>query len=130
MRDTMSAIKVYVDRDKDLTTHVVIGKSTPGQIASALEEFYKNSPTRYLLWDFSQVENFDIPNEELIKLLSIAKKYAHVRKKGKTAFINPGDFAFGMGRMYETFTEIYKHPIPTRTFRSHDEAMKWLFEEE
>jgi hypothetical protein len=68
----------------------------------------------------------DSKNWELEKILFEAKEIAKATKGGKRAIVAPTDLQFGIARMYETFTEVYKHSVPHKVFRSKDEAMEWL----
>jgi hypothetical protein len=126
----MENIKIFVDQDRDLTTYVVTGKVSVKPIVPLLEELYSAAATLYLLWDFSQADASETKTSELNEIFTFSKEKARVRKEGKRAIVAPRDLEYGMGRMYEIFADVYKHPVPLRVFRTRDEAMKWLFEDE
>src|SRR5215472_3186302 len=44
----------------------------------------------------------------------------------KRAFVAPAPTAFGMARMWETFTEMSEHPSQIRVFKDLASALKWL----
>lgn len=122
----MSQIKVYADPDNDVTTIALSGVVTIDRIISALVAFYNDAPTRLLLWDLSQADLVNLNSDGLKKILSTAKAHAHLRKEGKSAVLTSGDYAFGMGRMYAIFAELYEHPVEHMAFKTHEDAMKWL----
>lgn len=124
----MSNINYDLDRDRQLTKVNISGKVTVDQITSFLENYYTQDPTLLLLWDFSEADVSELSSEALRTILSVASKYIELRKKGKTALVLPSDYAFGMGRMYESFAEVYEHPAEHRAFRTAEEAMRWLFD--
>jgi hypothetical protein len=124
----MANIQVHVDSKKQLTIYTVTGEVTWNEIADALENYYSNDPTVGVLWDFRAIDTSDLSRRELINILSVAKKYAHQRKNGKTAIVVSNDLSFGISRMYKSYAEIYEHPIDHRITKDYDEAMKWLVE--
>ena len=124
----MANIQIHVDAKKQLTIYTVTGKVTWNEIADALEEYYSNDPTAGMLWDFRAIDASDLSSRELINIVSVAKKYAHQRKNGKTAIVVSSDLSFGISRMYENYAELYEHPIDHRITKDYDAAMKWLLE--
>jgi hypothetical protein len=126
----MAEIKVAVDEDKGLTIHEVVGVITVEEVLSIFAGFASDSPTLYLLWDFSRADVSNAASDDLRKILSVAKEKAHVRQGGKTALLTSGKLEFGLARMYGILSEIYEHPISHRIFTEKDEAIKWLLGEE
>ena len=51
-----------------------------------------------------------------------------VRKPGKSALVFPDDVDFGLGRMYEAQAQDLH--IETRVFRTMEEALHWLNDDE
>ncbi len=122
----MARIEKKIEKNKDLTILVVTGKVSSDEITDALRDFYKSGFTLKLLLDFSNSEFSDLPSDQLPLIISVAKSYAHLREGGKTAIVMSSGVGFGIGRMYETLSEIEQHPITHNICKSIDEAMDWL----
>jgi hypothetical protein len=121
----MSDIKIEIDKARDLTIHIITGKTSPEEIISTLESFY-NNPTKHLLWDFSQADVSGITGDDLKHILSVADKYANRRPQGKTAILATSDLPFGLGRQYSILGNLHESPVHIEPFRSYDMAIKWL----
>ena len=46
--------------------------------------------------------------------------------RSRRAFVAPNPCVFGVGRMWESYTEFSKHPNEVRVFRDLPSALKWL----
>ena len=79
-----------------------------------------------ILWDLSGSDLSELTSDHLRQIISVAKQYAHLRERGKTALYATVPLGFGIARMYEILAEANQVPIPNRVFRSIDEAMAWL----
>jgi hypothetical protein len=56
----------------------------------------------------------------------VAKKYAHLRKGGRSALVLSKDVGYGIGRMYGALSEIENIPYEIRSFRDIKDAREWL----
>jgi len=90
--------------------------------------FLKETPTHYELWDFTSASYPNISIEDLREFSFIARKYGSSKQGGKTAIVAPKDLEYGLSRMFKTMTEIVEVPFEVHVFRSLDEAMLWLFD--
>lgn len=61
-------------------------------------------------------------------IADIVRDHKEVRKPGKSALVLPADVDFGLGRMYEM--QAQDLPIKTSVFRTMEEALHWLEEDE
>ena len=108
--------------------------------ASAIEEFKtimdtitqseEYPPDINTLWDVRERDFSSISLESMKSLIQISSNYPE-RGNAKVAFIVKGDLAYGMMRMYETFSsfEGIKLRQHLRVFRSLSEGEKWLITE-
>lgn len=122
----MAQIDVSIDREKDLTVFTVTGALTADEIIECALEYYEKQPTKLVLWDASFGSVHNITSGEFRRIARAMKRLTSMRAGGKTAFVGEYDVDFGMGRMYETYSEIEQLPVVYRTFRSRDEAERWL----
>ena len=124
----MSSIVTHIEREKELTTHTLEGKINGKDIITTIEEYYMGSPTRDVIWDYTETQFSNCKDESIQTIVIVAAKYAKLRVGGKNALILPGDLQFGLGRVFEALAEAEDLPIPTRSFRSIQEAVQWLNE--
>jgi len=122
----MNEITKKTVSDLDLTIYSIVGDYTVETLQDLLDQFYQSQYTVNLALDFSAAISPDLSRDDLDELLDHAKKYAHLRSSGKTAFIVSSDINFGLGRMYEIVAEIRKLPISINVFRNSKEALKWF----
>jgi hypothetical protein len=119
-----------VDQEKQLTIFIVVGKPSFEETLEVLKPFYEKHPTKNLLWDFRNASFETLSSKNLEAIADYVKQHGEVRAGGKTAFVVSKDLEYGLFRMIETFGEIRKIPIYTEVFRSMDEAVHWLEEDE
>jgi uncharacterized protein YbgA (DUF1722 family) len=96
---------------------------------TTLQEFYSADPTANVLWDFRGHKGNRISSEEVQKIISLVKSYGNKRPKGKTALVSNKDLDFGLSRVSEAYANIENLPWEIRSFRSMDEALKWINDE-
>lgn len=122
----MTQIQIKTEVEQDLTLIVFLGKVTGENVKSALESLYSSTITSNVLWDFSNCDVSALTSGDLFEFIDAAKKHAHLRPNGKSAFLCQEDLAFGLGRMYASLTEVNRHPIKNEIFRTREEALSWL----
>lgn len=119
-------IEAAIDSKKQLSIYTITGNISDEELAKEVELFYLNDPTPLVLCDFRNSDVSGLSNAFFQRILYISKKYEHKRKLGKTAFVVNDDISFGLGRMYQSYSEIYDLPIVSRIFKDFDEAKDWL----
>ena len=122
----LEKIDAYVDRNKDLTSYTVEGRVTAKQIITTIEEFHQSISTKYLLLDFSNSHVHHLQNFEIESIANVFNKHAFIENLEKIALVFSSNVDFGIGRMFETFTEIRGVPQEIMSFHTVDEAYKWL----
>jgi hypothetical protein len=83
---------------------------------------------RDVIWDLRNATLDGFSNEEILMIRDIVKAHKDVRKPGKSALVLPADVDFGLGRMCEAQAQDLH--IKTRVFRTMEEALHWLKEDE
>jgi hypothetical protein len=125
----MAEVQVSVDTEKNLTVFIFRGAISFNEVILLQQEFYANLPTPCVLVDFTEAFLTDVTTENLKKVLDVARSKADVRRGGKTAMVFSSDFSvfsFEVGRMYEIKGELSKLPFTIGSFKTKDEALKWL----
>ncbi len=124
-------ITKFFDRSKQLVTFNCSGELSFAEVKSTLEAMYASDDIEHIrdaIWDLSNATLAGMSNEEILGISDIIRAHRDVRKPGKSALIVPEDVDFGLGRMYEAQTTGL--PIETRVFRTMEEALHWLAEDE
>jgi hypothetical protein len=123
----MADIETTIDDENNLTVFTVKGELTAKEIIHHASEYYAEKSTRFVLWDVTGGTVGAISNDDFRQIAEQMKNYTSKRKHGKTAFVVKSDLDFGLGRMYGAFAEIEDLPVAYRTFRTVEEAKKWIF---
>ena len=122
----MGSIETKIDIPFELTVNTVKGQIVTKDVTDWLNNYYSDTVTRLILWDFREADLSKIKTEDFREIVKDVKKISLERVDGKTAFVVKRDFEFGIGRMMEAFGEIEKMHFESRSFRNMDDAKKWL----
>jgi len=122
----MARIETTVDLEKDLTMYVVNGHLSADEIIEKVIVYYTEHPTKLVLWAMADAFTSGISTGEIEKIILTAKKYSGSRKEGKTAIVGPKEIDYGLGRMYQTFSELEGLPYEYMVFKELEEAKDWL----
>ena len=123
-------IETTVDDQHDLTIHSCSGSLTKEEFMDAIQSFYKENPTRYVIWDFAKASLADIPSDCVRRSTEMVKRLGVARRNGKSAVIASSDLEYGLARMFQIMTDNGEIPFKIKVFRYFGEATQWLFEEE
>jgi hypothetical protein len=126
----MANVKIHFESESALTVITVIGELTAHDARDSIQNFYEGNVTLNVLWDLSQSDVSKLSADDIYSIAHTPRKYAEMRKGGKTAIVAPTDMAFGLSRMYEFMTDIQHYTFKTQAFRTMQEAYRWLLEEE
>ena len=122
----MARIETTVDLEKNLTMYVVNGHLSADEIIEKVIVYYTEHPTKLVLWVMADAFTSGISTGEIEKIILTAKKYSGSRKEGKTAIVGPKEIDYGLGRMYQTFSELEGLPYEYMVFKELEEAKDWL----
>ncbi|MCI0453232.1 MAG: hypothetical protein L0Z51_12775 [Candidatus Latescibacteria bacterium] len=82
--------------------------------------------------DMTYVEHVDLPTPSGERMRALAELSAEMDAvtSSRFAIVAPGDFAYGLARMYGTYRALDERSTKeVRVFRSMQDAMAWLEEE-
>lgn len=122
----MARIKTVMDDRNDLKIHYFHGMVDGDEIIESIRNDLHGTRASRVIWEFSEADMERFGIDKLRQVLAMGKVLAEARQTGKTAIVVPQDLSFGLGRMYETLTEIERFTTPTRAFRTLAEALVWL----
>lgn len=123
------AIKTQRDEELDLITHIVSGTITLEEMLEALEQMYIDGPPRHIMWDMSDADVSNATSDTMRAFTSRAVELGTDRQ-GKTAVVAPGDLAYGLARISGALTDLAEVSYTFRVFRTRQDALDWLVEEE
>jgi hypothetical protein len=82
--------------------------------------------------DMTYVEHVELPTPSSERMRALADLSAEMDAAARSRFaiVAPGDFAYGLARMYGTYRTLDERSTKeVRVFRSMEEAVAWLEEE-
>jgi len=111
-----------------LTVFKAIGEVPFSEQMDALKLFYKDFPTKNVLWDFTKMEEVNISSDEVKDIIQYTKAHADKRTEGRTALVVDTELKYGLSRMASTLAEIEDTPWEIKVFENMDAAMAWISE--
>lgn len=91
-----------------------------------IDKLKKDNLYHLRLWDFSNIL-FNFSTEEIEQIANYGK--LKFTEKNRIAMVAPQDLAFGTLRTFEVYRD-QNSPSISRVFRTKEDAMKWLEEQQ
>jgi len=117
-------------KEKDYFIIKTSGDTTPDDVEASLKQVLNDpdwSTGTHILYD-NRLENFSNLSDGDMQRISLKfTQFNNKLKRSKIAMVMPGDIAFGLARMWETYTE-NSASFKTNIFRKIDDAFKWIEE--
>ena len=122
--------KISFAKEKGYFIIKTSGDTTPADVEASLIQVFNSPDWRtgtHILYD-NRLENLDNLSADDVQMISLKfTQFNDKLKHSKIALVMPKDSAFGIGRMWENFSE-YTASFKTNVFRSIDNAFKWIEE--
>ena len=119
------SIETSVDGNLGFARHVATGVPILGDFIEALEELYEHPdyrPEKGGIWDLRTVDSVSLTADEMLTIVEHIGK-TRGPQPGRTALIVGRDLEFGLGRMYQAYSESV---VTFRVFRDWDPALEWV----
>ncbi len=121
---------IRFDRKKKILIVTVGDTFTVEEFQTAMEEITRSTqyaPDIDALWDLRAMDFEKIDASYLQRIIQIRKQYPE-RKTARLAHIVSGDFAFGMMRMYQIYSDLAQNHLKQKVgvFKSISEGEEWL----
>ena len=120
----------YIETRRDITSGLTIsvarGDFISGDLLDWVNDYFSGDITQFILWDFTEANITKIPLKEFKIIAHEVKTRSCAMMGGKTALVFRGDVGYGIGRMFEAFTEFEGVKSEYRSFRNTREAKEWL----
>ena len=124
----MAQIERILYKDENLTIFNISGDLGFEEIIDLVDFTYSGEITLNILMNLTEANTSSLTSVQIEKIGNHSKKYSHLRRGGKTAYLVTKDIDFGLARMYQTYTELKGHHEVHGVYRSYGEAMTWLKE--
>ncbi len=122
----MGQIETEYDRPRELTTFKVIGPMKVADFKDCLAHYYGGDVTRLILWDLTRADLSAFRNSHIKEVAQSIARISEVRRGGRTAFVYDKSFEYGIGRMFQAYSQMEEMPFEVRAFKNMVEARAWL----
>ncbi len=122
----MKHIDTHYDHAKSLTTFTATGKMTVDDFHDFLERYYVGQVTRFILWDLTRADLSAFKTADIKEVAQCIVRISEARRGGKTAFVYDQSLEFGIGRMFQAYSQMADMPFEVQAFKSLVEAKAWL----
>ena len=114
------------ESEKDLTIFTVVGEITFDEVWDQTCTFFSGRPSKLVLWDFMSGTAKNVSSQELAEIAEKGGTISAIAKGGKGAILAPKDIDFGIGRIFQAFSQMKNFPLEVQIFRDMNTAKKWL----
>lgn len=126
---SMGTIKTTFEAESGFTLVKGTGKLTVEDFHDWLEAYYPGRVTAHILWDETEADLSELDADALHGLVHRAKQMSAAGQGGRGAVVYATPLAYGLGRMFQTFTEMEGLPYEVQSFQNFEEARAWLAHE-
>lgn len=123
----MARITTEYQPETDLTTFIATGSLEYKDILDKGREFLSGCPSKLVLWDFSAGSLAPFSNKDFRSLAHRAGNFSPKIAGAKAAIMAPEAIDFGLGRMFQVYSEMENFPYQVQIFRDLESAKSWLF---
>jgi hypothetical protein len=114
-------------RQTNLTIFTARGVLKPSEMVATYEAFIENGPTPFVLWDITAATLAALSVRGAQDLArQLARLNNGCRRGGRSAVVCSREIDFGVANMVIAYARLEGHPVHVQTFRTADDAMRWL----
>ena len=122
----MGIISATYDTEKDLTIVTAEGVITADDLLDWGNNYYEGQITSLILWDVTDADLSKLQADQLSEIAEHMSRISGARRGGKTAFVYDKPLEYGIGRIFQAYSEMEDMPFEVRSFQSFDKAREWL----
>jgi len=119
----MGNIQTILDREIDITTQKCVGIVKAEDISEKIEEYYRDVPTKNILWELQEADLSEISADDVRK---IAAQIGKFKPEGKSAILAGTGVSIGLSNMFSAYSEIERPEFPIPVFSDYEEAISYL----
>ena len=111
----------------DLSIFTARGQLDPAEMVGTYRAFIEHGPTPLVLWDITAATLAGLSVRTVQDLAKqVVKLNNGCRKGGRSAVVCAREMDFGIANMLIAYARLEGHPVHVQTFRSADDAVRWL----
>ena len=110
----MGQIELKCDPPRDLTIFQVTGQMQVADFKNALADYYRGDVTRLILWDLTRADLLAFRNRHIKEVAQGIAQISEARRGGRTAFVYDESFEYGIGRMFQAYSQMAEMPSQAR----------------
>ncbi len=122
----MGIISATHDTEKDLTIVTAEGVITADDLLDWGNNYYEGQITSLVLWDVTNADLSKLQADQLREIAEHMRRISGARRGGKTAFVYDKPLDYGIGRIFQAYSEMEDMPFEVQSFQSLDKAREWL----
>ncbi|WP_417514002.1 hypothetical protein [Minwuia sp.] len=122
----MADVNVHQDPISDLVVFRVTGMPEAAELIDVASAHFRQTPSRYVLWDLRQAEMNAITLEDMRELARRASDFADARRTPHTAIVVGDQSKRLLMRLYEAVAENEQANVIYRIFDEPGEAYDWF----
>ncbi len=122
----MGTIETTFEDETGLTLVKSRGKLTVEDFHAWSEQYYPDKVTSRILWDETEADLSALDTAALRDLARQGRERSDPRRGGRAAIVYATPLEYGLGRMFQAFTEIEGLPFEVQSFQNFEEARAWL----
>lgn len=119
----MVNIQTIIDRELDITTQKCIGIVKAEDVSEKIEEYYRDLPTKNILWDLREADLSEISANDVRK---IAAQIGKLKPEGKSAILAGAGVSLCLLNMFNAYSKIERLEFPIPVFSDRGEALSNL----
>ena len=116
--------------EKDLSIYTIEGSASRDDLLNIVINLKPGQRTRHVIWDASCGTVETIGKDDIRSIAKFLKSGHGMRAGGKTGLVGPEDLDYGIGRMFPAYASLENLSVAYRIFRTLDEALAWIDEEQ
>ena len=116
-------------KQSNLSIFTARGQLGPSEMVATYRAFLEHGPTPLVLWDITAATLAGLSVRTVQDLAKqLAKLNNGCRKGGRSAVVCSRETDFGIANLLIAYARLEGHPVHVQTFRTTDDAMRWLLE--
>ncbi|MBU1240562.1 hypothetical protein KKF84_21830 [Myxococcota bacterium] len=122
----MGSISTTLFADRDITIKTIEGVVSFKNVQQWVREFYQESVTRNIIWDFTGASIIDLRSQDVKRIFHFTRQFIPDNSKGKAALVVASEHGLGLSKIYKTHHDLSAHNVEHRIFRKFQDALEWI----
>jgi hypothetical protein len=111
----------------NLSIFTARGTLDASELLATYRAFIENGPTPFVLWDITAATLAGLSVRSVQDLAKqVVKLNNGCRKGGRSAVVCSREIDFGIANLLIAYARLEGHPLQVQTFRTTNDAMRWL----